>query len=69
MSSDVISGIPTCFLVFVHANGPGLRCLPILQTVVDVGGLPAGIFPVLDILVESKEKEKRCFIICSNNSN
>lgn len=41
---------PTCFLVLVHANGTGLRRLPVLQTVVDVGRLPAGILPVLDVL-------------------
>lgn len=52
VSSSAISVCPTCFLVLVHANGPGLRRLPILETVVDVGRLPAGILPVLDVLVE-----------------
>lgn len=52
--SSALSVCPTCFPILVHADGPGLRRLPILQTVVDVGGLPAGIFPVLDVLVEVK---------------
>lgn len=49
-----ISVCPTCFLVLVHTNGSSLRRLAVLQTVVDVGGLPAGILPVLDVLVEVK---------------
>lgn len=52
VTSSAISVCPTCFLVLVHADGPGLRGLAILQTVVDVGGLPAGVLPVLDVLVE-----------------
>lgn len=50
-----VSAPPTCFLVLVHADGPGLRRLAALQAVVDVGGLPAGVLPVLDVLQEERE--------------
>ena len=52
MSSSAISACPTCFLVLVHADGTSLRRLSVLETVVDVGGLPAGVLPVLDVLRE-----------------
>lgn len=52
MCPAAVSACPTCFPVLVHAHGPCLRRLAVLQTVVDVGGLPAGVLPVLDVLVE-----------------
>lgn len=48
--SGAVSARPTCFHVRLHADGPGLRRLAALQAVVDVGGLPAGVLPVLDVL-------------------
>lgn len=50
-----ISAQPTCFHVRVHAAGPRLRRLAALQTVVDVGRLPASVLPVLDVLQTEKE--------------
>lgn len=52
-----VSACPTCFPVLVHADGPGLRNLSVLQTVVDVGGLPTGVLPVLDVLGEVEHRE------------
>lgn len=57
VSSIAVSIHPTCFLVVVvHGDGPSLRRLPVLQTVVDVGCLPAGILPVLDVLMQVKQQ-------------
>lgn len=53
--SGAVSACPTCFHVQLHADGPGLRRLAALQAVVDVGGLPAGVLPVLDVLQTEKE--------------
>lgn len=53
--SGAVSARPTCFPVRVHGDGPGLRRLAALQAVVDVGGLPAGVLPVLDVLQAEKE--------------
>lgn len=50
-----VSAQPTCFHVRVHAAGPRLWHLAILQTVVDVGRLPASVFSVLDVLQTEKE--------------
>lgn len=47
--------VPTCVLAVLHADGSGLRRLPAPQTVVDVGGLPAGVLPVLNVLQEIRE--------------
>lgn len=50
-----VSAQPTCFHIRVHANRPRLRRLAALQAVVDVGGLPAGVLPVLDVLQTGTE--------------
>lgn len=51
--SGAVSARPTCFPL--HGDGPGLRRLAAFQAVVDVGGLPAGVLPVLDVLQAEKE--------------